>query len=258
MTHSRGRRTASVLAGALTMCAVLLASASSAWAGVGLGVTPNIPTPNGSVVVGQTYPSSWRVVNISDDQQADDNITLNNLTLVPSCGVINSIDCPNFGFGGNPLVSAYDPDVFALSGTGVGRTGTPRRAPGRSSTSSTSTRRRTSTSSFRSRRPPPSSWHRSRSDSSTSASSISRRPCSSRRRRTHGPRPGADQRARRRVRYRRGPPDRAGQRHELHDRPGGHAGGRPRSPTRRAPSGSPSPTRRRSASRPARRFRPAR
>ena len=119
------RRLAPALAGTLAMFCLLLAGASSAWAGVGLGVTPNIPVPNGPVTVGQTdVAASLRIINISDESQINDPIELDTITLVPSCGVIASVDCPNFGFGGNPLESAYDPDVFRLSGSGTGRDGT--------------------------------------------------------------------------------------------------------------------------------------
>ena len=118
------RRLASVVLGTLATCLVLLTGASSAWAGVGLGVTPNIPVPNGPVTVGQSYNASLRIINISDLSQGDDQIRLSAITLVPSCGVIASVNCPNSGFGGNPLVTAYDPDVFALSATGTGRANT--------------------------------------------------------------------------------------------------------------------------------------
>jgi hypothetical protein len=110
------RRLAPALAGTLAMFCLLLTGASSAWAGVGLGVTPNIPVPNGSVTVGQTgLNATLRIVNISDGSQGPLPVELDTITLVPSCGAIASVNCP---------AASFDPDVFRLSATGTGQAGT--------------------------------------------------------------------------------------------------------------------------------------
>ena len=90
--------------------------ASSAWAGVSLGTSPDIPVPNGPVTLGQTgLASTLTITNISTQAQATQTITLDTITMVPSCGVIASINCP---------AASFEPDVFAMSATGTGSAGT--------------------------------------------------------------------------------------------------------------------------------------
>ena len=104
------------VAALLTVLVGLSFGASSAWAGVTLGTSPDIPRPNGPVTVGQTnVPSRLTITNVSTDQQGTQNVAITNITLVPSCGVIASVDCPG---------ASFDPDVFALSATGTGTAGT--------------------------------------------------------------------------------------------------------------------------------------
>ena len=99
---------------ALTACCALLGCASSAWAGVGFGVQPDIPAPNRGVTVGETnVPSVLTIRNTSTDSQAPLTVRITSIFLVPSCGVATSGDC-----------FAPDPNVFALSSFGVGRAGT--------------------------------------------------------------------------------------------------------------------------------------
>ena len=117
MTKQRSvrRRLAPVLAVA-TMCVAFFGGASSAWAGVALSTSPDIPEPNGPVTVGQTnLVSKLTIQNTSTSGQAGLNVTLSAITLVPSCGVIASVDCP---------AAFYDPDVFSLSATGTGEAST--------------------------------------------------------------------------------------------------------------------------------------
>jgi hypothetical protein len=108
-----------VLPAALALLVAVLGmgfGASPAFAGVSLGTSPDIPNPNGSVTVGQTnLASELTISNSSTASQATQSITLSNITLVPSCGVIASIDCP---------AASFDPDVFALSASGTGVAGT--------------------------------------------------------------------------------------------------------------------------------------
>ena len=115
-TSMSRRRFVPVAAALLTMLMGLSFGASSAQAGVALATSPDIPRPNGPVTVGQTnLPSRLTIINNSTDSQETLNVTLSNITLVPSCGVIASVDCP---------VAFFDPDVFSLSATGTGLAGT--------------------------------------------------------------------------------------------------------------------------------------
>ena len=110
-----GRHRASILLGVATMALALVGGASVASAATLLSTGPDIPVPNGPVTVGQSYPSSLTIINNSTESQGALTVTISNITLVPSCGVLASLDCP---------IAGYDPDVFALSATGTGRAGT--------------------------------------------------------------------------------------------------------------------------------------
>ncbi len=100
------------------LCAIvatlIVGVVSPASAGVGLGVTPNFPGP---VVVGQQdVPATLQIVNNADGADALDPIDVTSITLVPSCGSpfpAGPGDCP-----------IPDPNVLALSATGVGEGGT--------------------------------------------------------------------------------------------------------------------------------------
>ena len=110
------RRAVPMVVALLTMLVGLSFGASPASAGVTLGTSPDIPRPNGPVTVGQTnVPSRLTITNVSTDQQGTQNVAITNITLVPSCGVIASIDCP---------AAFFEPDVFSLSPTGTGVAGT--------------------------------------------------------------------------------------------------------------------------------------
>ncbi|MEA2356235.1 MAG: hypothetical protein QOD61_2364, partial [Solirubrobacteraceae bacterium] len=103
------------LLGAFVSCAALFGGASAAWAGTGFGVVPNFPSP---VMVGQSgVPATLTITNISDGKEAPLDVTLDQITLVPSCGTlaISGADCP---------AAAVDPGVLRLSPTGVGEAGT--------------------------------------------------------------------------------------------------------------------------------------
>jgi hypothetical protein len=97
------------------VCAVLLTGASSAWAGLALGVVPTLPQ---SLAVGQTSTaSSLTITNLSDGPEAALTITLDAIGFLPSCGTsaLSGADCP---------AGAADPDVLRLGATATGRAGT--------------------------------------------------------------------------------------------------------------------------------------
>ncbi|MDQ6945461.1 MAG: hypothetical protein M3256_04135 [Actinomycetota bacterium] len=110
-----GSGSAARLVVALAFAAVpFVVSTPAAFAGVGLGVIPNFPSP---VSVGQTaVPASITITNLSNGPEATGNVTLTDVTLVPSCGTFSAnSDCPAAG---------ADPGVFKVSATAVGRSGT--------------------------------------------------------------------------------------------------------------------------------------
>lgn len=109
----RRRRSAPAIVAAVVTGVALFGGVSSAWAGTALSVPPNIPSPNGGVVVGSTgVASSMTVQNGSNGAQAGLTVTLSNITLVPSCGtLVIAGDCP---------IASVDPGVFKLSSTAVG------------------------------------------------------------------------------------------------------------------------------------------
>jgi PKD repeat protein len=95
--------------------AVASGTASSAWAGVGLLVVPNVASP---LQVGQSnLPVSVTLTNASNGPEAGLNVAVTTITLVPSCGTESVLggDCPAAG---------VDPGVLRLSATGVGEAGT--------------------------------------------------------------------------------------------------------------------------------------
>ncbi|MEA2349314.1 MAG: hypothetical protein QOG86_255, partial [Thermoleophilaceae bacterium] len=102
------------LVGAVVALATLFGVVPSAWAGVALGVVPNVPS---SLTVGQELvPASLTIINQSSGAEAALTVTLTQITLVPNCGVqLSAADCP---------AGAVDPNVLRLSGTGVGEAGT--------------------------------------------------------------------------------------------------------------------------------------
>ena len=88
----------------------------AAYAGVGFGVTPTFPV---QVLVGATgLPASIQISNSSTTPENGGNVTITAINLVPSCGTTATV-----GFGNCPAVSA-DPNVFQLSATATGETGT--------------------------------------------------------------------------------------------------------------------------------------
>ena len=111
MISARTVRQKFALAAVLTLLVVLLVPPPSARAGTGLGVVPTFPT---QVQVGETYPGSLTVTNVSTDDEAVGNITVTEISMVPSCSNFQP-DCA----GGTA-----DPQTFTLSPTGVGRAGT--------------------------------------------------------------------------------------------------------------------------------------
>jgi plastocyanin len=109
VTHGVGRLAVT----GLSVCVVLLTGVSTAYAGLGIAVSPGLPQ---SALVGQTnVTATMTVTNTSTAPQASGNVVLGAITLVPSCGSLSFGDCPaaNVDFG-----------VFQVSPTGVGEAGT--------------------------------------------------------------------------------------------------------------------------------------
>ncbi|MGI9089104.1 MAG: hypothetical protein ACR2HH_15405 [Chthoniobacterales bacterium] len=78
---------------------------------VGLVVTPTFPA---GVLIGQTgVPASLKIKNTSTGPESTGNVTVSQITLVPTCGNASS-----------HCVGGADPGVFQLSPTGTGRVGT--------------------------------------------------------------------------------------------------------------------------------------
>jgi hypothetical protein len=112
--RARGRSAASALAALTLGVGLLLGAATSAWAGVGFSVVPDVPD---SVTVGQTVPTTLTITNNSDGANAPDTARLETITFVPSCGtnLITSDDCPP---------GSLDRGVLIPSATGIGQAGT--------------------------------------------------------------------------------------------------------------------------------------
>jgi PKD repeat protein len=111
-SECRGGR---VLVGLLVGGAVLFGVVPPASAGLGFLVAANAPS---LLTVGQTgLPSSLTFTNGANGAQAQMNVNVTQITLVPSCGThaISGGDCP---------AAAVDPGVLRLSPTGVGESGT--------------------------------------------------------------------------------------------------------------------------------------
>ncbi|MEA2191377.1 MAG: hypothetical protein QOI73_1498, partial [Solirubrobacteraceae bacterium] len=120
MKVKQRRLMAPILVGALTTVVALFGGAAAASAAVTVSAGPDIPDPNrpgnNPVSVGeQNLPSSLTLRNTSTGNQLTETVTLTNITVVPSCGVVASVNCP---------LASFDPDVFALSATGTGAAGT--------------------------------------------------------------------------------------------------------------------------------------
>jgi hypothetical protein len=109
-----GGRTVAVLAATFIVASMLVFKlVQPAHAGTGLGVVPNFT--GSPVTVGQTgLAASVTVTNTSTPPQETGTVTVNTLTLVPSCSNTVS-NCA----GGTP-----DPAAFTLSATGTGGAGT--------------------------------------------------------------------------------------------------------------------------------------
>jgi len=85
----------------------------AAYAGVGLGVIPNFPSPE---AVGATgVPASLTITNLSNGTEATQTVTMGPVTLTPSCGTLTS--------NAACTAAAADPGVFLVSATGTGAAG---------------------------------------------------------------------------------------------------------------------------------------
>src|SRR3954471_19300014 len=101
----------------LAATAALLAGAATASAGVAITVSPAVPP---SVTVSDVAPTSLTIANASFNGPGEtnfdtDSFTLDDVTLVPSCGSqVFSADCQ---------AGSFDPGVLVPSATGTGQTG---------------------------------------------------------------------------------------------------------------------------------------
>jgi hypothetical protein len=118
-SHGRSRGTVgrSLIGACCLMLASLVVGVPSAFAGLGLGVTPTFPS---SETIGQTgIPVSLQILNASTAPESAGNITIDTIQVVPACGTGASVpatgDCP---------VANADPGVMPTSATGVGEAGT--------------------------------------------------------------------------------------------------------------------------------------
>ncbi|MBJ7602559.1 MAG: Ig-like domain repeat protein [Candidatus Dormibacteraeota bacterium] len=110
------RRLLFAVVAALTVGGVLVGGASTALAGVLLGVAPTFPA---AITVGDVgQPASLHIRYDPTVPDTGKQFTLDTITLVPSCGSLSVT------FPGNCPAGSYDPGVFQLSTTGVGAAGT--------------------------------------------------------------------------------------------------------------------------------------
>jgi len=109
MTTRRAARSLRILLAALLGSAAFIAASPAAYAAVAVTVTPLFPA---TVAIGQTnVVASLQIQNSSSPP--DGGVTLNTITLVPSCGRSGPTGC-----------AIPDPGVFTLSPTGTGAAGT--------------------------------------------------------------------------------------------------------------------------------------
>src|SRR3954468_9312406 len=117
-THQRAHRSAPAISALLAFCVAMLVTAAAASAATSFSVGPDIPTAVGPVTVGDTgLASSLTIQNTSTQQQRPLQIALSSITLVPTCGVTTSNDCPS------APTDQREPGVLRLSSTGVGHPG---------------------------------------------------------------------------------------------------------------------------------------
>ncbi len=114
LAGGRRSRTLAALATVMMCIAAPFVTVGPASADVGFSVVPLFPPV---LTVGQAgVPASISITNASNGLEAGGTVTINDITLVPSCGVFSfAPDCPG---------PSVDPDVFALSATGLGEAGT--------------------------------------------------------------------------------------------------------------------------------------
>src|SRR5688500_20295989 len=112
INSARSVRQYLALAGLLALLIVLLIPPPLAPAGVGITVAPEFPT---QVEVGdEDVPASLTITNNSDGDEAVGNVTVTQITFVPSCSRAVSSD-PTCSVP----PSVRDPETFTLSTTGV-------------------------------------------------------------------------------------------------------------------------------------------
>lgn len=83
-----------------------LSFGSTAYAGVGVGVTPNFPT---TVTVGANDLAATLAITNNSDGGDGNPLTLNSVKLIPSCGTISGVSC-----------STPDTGVFNVDASGTG------------------------------------------------------------------------------------------------------------------------------------------
>ncbi|MDQ1427419.1 MAG: hypothetical protein QOK39_895 [Acidimicrobiaceae bacterium] len=110
------RRASRGLVGLVVAVIPFVITMPSAFAGVGVGVTPTFPT---TVSVGDTgIPAALQILNNSTPPDNVNPVTIDTITLVPSCG------SGAFTGAGDCNAVDADPGVFQLSAVGFGESGT--------------------------------------------------------------------------------------------------------------------------------------
>lgn len=87
----------------LVMVASLLVGVGPAQAGTFLSVAPSFPV---AATVGANVIATIQIANTSTPPETGGTLTLNSVTLVPSCGTVGSGDCP---------AGSADPGVFEVT-----------------------------------------------------------------------------------------------------------------------------------------------
>ncbi len=116
MDNSWCRRATRGLVGLVAAVIPFVITMPSAFAGVGFAVTPTFPP---TVSVGERgLPATLQITNSSSPPDNVNPVTIDNITLVPSCG------SGTFTGNGDCTAADADPGVFRLSTTGFGEPGT--------------------------------------------------------------------------------------------------------------------------------------
>jgi hypothetical protein len=113
LKYRRGGRSLRLVVALAVAIVPFVIAVPAAFAGVGLSVTPNFPSP---VSNGQTnLPASVTITNLSNGAEASGTVTLSVIHLVPSCAKSGTgVNCPAAG---------EDPGVFQINSPVTGAAG---------------------------------------------------------------------------------------------------------------------------------------